>query len=144
MNRKECNDKDQVKYLDKVNEERLETTRKRVARAVRILKPATWRTYETDEEKAQLKTDIAHATNLLEAGADEMQFHCNWFDYDSGVVFQINEACGKLGQALADMFDEEHDIEMVTADVADAIVLLAKALATLVCWNDADQDVSEV
>lgn len=144
MNRKECNDKDQVKYLDKVNNERLETTRKRVAHAIQILKPATWCKYETNEQKAKLKTDIAHAVNLLEAAAEEMEFHCEWFDYDIEIVFQINEACSKLGQAIAEMFEDEYDIEMVTADVADALVLLAKALATLVRWNDADQDVSEV
>ena len=62
MNRKECN--------DKVNNERLETTRKRVAHAIQILKPATWCTYESDEQKAKLKTDIAHAVNLLEAAAE--------------------------------------------------------------------------
>ena len=73
MNRKECNDKDQVKYLDKVNNERLETTRKRVAHAIQILKPATWCTYESDEQKSKLKTDIAHAVNLLEAAAEEME-----------------------------------------------------------------------
>ena len=144
MHRKECNDIDQVKYLDKVNNDRLEKTRKRVAHAIRILMPATFCTYASDKQKNALKTDIAHATNLLEAAAEEMEFHCEWFGYDAGVIFQINDACCSLGQAMANMFEDEYDVEMVTADVKDACVFLAKALAALIRWNDETADESEV
>ncbi|MCQ2602439.1 MAG: hypothetical protein MJ193_00785 [Clostridia bacterium] len=141
MNRKNCNDKDQIKYLDKVNNERLDNTRKRVAHAIRILKPIALLHCNADE---QLKTDIAHAVNLLEVAVEEMKWHCEWFDYDDGVTFQLDDACNCLGNAMAEMFDDEHDVEMVTADVKDACIFLAKALATLVRWNDDSTDVSEI
>lgn len=144
MNRKDCNDEDQVKYLDKVNNDRLEATRKRVAHAIRILKPATFCTYASDKQKNALKADIAHATSLLDVGVEELQFHCEWFGYDSSVALVIDDACCSLGQAMAEMLEDDYDIDEVTADVKNACVLLAKALAVLIRWNDDAADESEV
>lgn len=144
MHRKECNDIDQVKYLDKVNNDRLETTCKRVAHAIRILMPATFCTYASDKQKSALKDDIAHATNLLDAGVEELRFHCEWFGYDTSVALVIDDACCSLGQAMAEMLEDNYDIDEVTADVKDACVLLAKALAALIRWNDETADESEV
>ena len=142
--RKDCKDKKALEYFDKINNERLETTRKRVAHAINILKPTTWCTYCTDSEIEKLKTDIAHATNLLDAAAEEMRWHCEWFEYDTDVVTRIDDACSKLGQAMAETSADGDGVDMIVADVADALVLLAKALATLIRWNDDDVDVSEV
>ena len=55
--RKDCKDKKVLEQFDKINNERLETTRKRVAHAINILKPTTWCTYCSDSELEKLKTE---------------------------------------------------------------------------------------
>ena len=143
MNRKEREDDKTIEYLNKLNSERLDNTRRRVAHAIRVLKPFVQSTCKSAEQKGAVRTGAAHAVNLLETAAEEMRYHCEWFGYDDSVVFHIDDACDMLGRAMAETFEDDYDVESVAADVKDACVFLAKALATLVRWDD-DYDVSEI
>lgn len=131
MVRKEVKDKEQVKYLDKVNTERKGEAQKNVATAINILKRWSW---STSDDKEALVKDAARSVNLLEAAEQDMEWHCEWFDYNNDICFQINDACVDLGGLMAE--DEEDDIEMLKANVTDALVKLSKALATLIRWDE--------
>lgn len=72
-----------------------------------------------------------------------MRYHCEWFDYDDSVVYHIDDACDMLGWAMAETFEDGYDAESAAEDVKDACVFLAKALATLVQWEN-DCDVNEI
>lgn len=143
VSRKECEDDKTVGYLDKLNNERLNNTRRRVAHAIRILKPFVQSTYKSAEQKDVVRTGAAHAVSLLEVAAEEMRYHCEWFDYDDSVVYHIDDACDMLGRAMAETFEDGYDAESAAEDVKDACVFLAKALATLVQWEN-DCDVNEI
>lgn len=141
--------------MDKMNNERVITTRKRVAHAMRLLNvPSFQLTNDTmleslnAEKITKISEDIAHAVNLLEAGVEEMKWACEWFEWDSGVCDMIDDAVAHLGIGIARLIgpgeDDIEDLSDAGYCVKDAMVLLSKALATLVRWFDDDADVSEV
>lgn len=136
------NGKKEKLRLDEVNRKRVETTKLRVAHALRLL------SCPIDCLKEGRVIDgcidsIAHAVNLLEAGNEEMRWACKHFEWNSDVCDCIDDACGKLGIAIAGLLDDE-DPDAVACDTTEAAALLGKALAALVRWFAEDQDVSEV
>lgn len=130
------------KRLDKINNERQLNTNKRVAEVIRLLgNVIDINTISTDDIDIFIDK-ISKAINILDSAEEEMSWHCEWFEYDSSVCLEINEACVKLGSALAllleDNKDNFDDIRIL-CDIKDALEKLAKALATLVRWNITDE-----
>lgn len=83
-----------VETLDKVNDKRVEETKKRLAHALLLLN-------DTDicAENNNLQSAIklaAQAMSLLTTAADEMTFACEHYDWDLDVVDIINESIGKI------------------------------------------------
>ena len=134
------------KCLDELNNERVHTTRKRVAHAIKLaINPIDC--LADGRKLAAAQTDIAHAVNLLEAGNQEMKWACEHFDWNYDVCDQIDDACAKLGSCLSlieDEDDEEYDPTYAACEGKEALAMLGKALATLIRWFDDDQDVSEL
>ena len=59
-----------------------------------------------DEERAKrrvedLKQALADALNNIEWKVDRFNFECEQMGWDAGVAIQIDDACKKLGFALA-------------------------------------------
>lgn len=76
------------KHTENLANERVETTRKR----------------------------IAHALNLIEAANEDMKWACDSMDWNPDVTWQIDEAATKLGFALATLsrwHDETQDVSEV-------------------------------
>jgi len=64
--------------LDEINNKRVETTKLRVAHAIKLLNnPVACLSEGRKFDNAE--TDIAHAVNLLEAANQEMQWACEHF-----------------------------------------------------------------
>ena len=79
------------KYLDDVNNKRVEETRTRVAHAIKLCdNPVGCLTEGRIVDNAV--TDIAHAVNLLEAAEQDMRFACEHFGWDTGICDQLNAA----------------------------------------------------
>lgn len=136
---------DKNKYLDEVNNKRVEETRTRVAHAIKLLDNpvgclAEGRTLDN------AANDIAHAVNLLEAAEQDMRFACEHFGWDTGICDQLNAACMELGRALAFLVlkDEDYDPVFAAGSAENGLAKLSQALATLVRWFDDEADVSEV
>lgn len=130
------------KRLDKLNTERIETTRKRVAHAIRLINNPISCLNE-GRSYPDHKTDIAHAINLLETAVEELRWACDHFSWDTATADQIDEAAGLLGTVLAE-YEIDEDPLMMGYSGAEALAKLGYALATLTRWFDDDQDVSEV
>ena len=132
--------------LDKINLERVETTKQRVAHAIKLCNNpvaclAEGRVIDTAVH------DIAHAVNLLEAAVEEMRWACEHFDWNNEVCDEIDSACMDFGRALAILTlpdEDEYDPVFAAADAENGMSKLAKALATLIRWFDDEADVSEV
>lgn len=137
---------DKNKYLDEVNNKRVEETKSRVAHAIKLCDNPVGclvegRVHETTAD------DIAHAVNLLEAAEQDMRFACSHFEWDTGICDQLNAACMELGKALAILVrkdDEDYDPTFAGASAEVGLAKLGQALATLIRWYDDDVDVSEV
>lgn len=139
MKRTEYTNQKEIDQMDKINCERKDTTQKRVAHALKLVKLFTTPEFAASKETWDMKHiqhEIAHAVNLLEIANEEMRWHCEWFDYDDGICFLIDEACLDLGTALAEALESDFDDITIVTDVADACIKLSKALATLVRWDD--------
>lgn len=134
------------KYLDDVNNKRVEETRTRVAHAIKLCdNPVGCLTEGHVVDNAV--TDIAHAVNLLEAAEQDMRFACEHFGWDTGICDQLNAACMELGRALAYLVlkdDEDYDPLFAAGSAENGLAKLSQALATLIRWFDDDTDVSEV
>ena len=139
MMRKKC-DNSLKQHLDKVNAERYEKTLKRTAKVIRMI--SRYKHYDEYDENiiieklADIQRDLANAINILEVAEEEMMWHCEWFEYDTGVCFQLNEACDLLGTSLAHLIENDYDQIVFASNLMDASVKLAKALATLTNWNN--------
>lgn len=132
--------------LDKINTERVEMTKQRVAHAIKLLNnPVNCLSEGHKIDNAE--TIIAKAVNLLEAANEEMQWACDHFKWNDEVCIQIDTACGKLGITLAILTakdDEDYDIEIAGYEGQDALNILSKAIATLIRWFADDLDATEV
>ena len=134
------------KYLDDVNNKRVEETRTRVAHAIKLCDNPVGCLAE-GRVVDNAVTDIAHAVNLLEAAEQDMRFACGHFEWDTGICDLLNEACMELGRALALLVlkdDEDYDPVFAAGCAENGLTKLGQALATLVRWYDDEVDVSEV
>lgn len=134
-----------VETLDKVNDKRVEETKKRLAHALLLLN-------DTDicAENNNLQSAIklaAQAMSLLTTAADEMTFACEHYDWDLDVVDIINESIGKIAQAIAPIVycPDEADVEYgFKCDIKEAHDMLAKAFGYLLVWNDDDVRIEDI
>jgi len=62
--------------------------------------------YERIEESKKM---VAKAINILEAAVEKVKWACEDADWDSGVMYQISEAAEKLGYALATLTTWDDD-----------------------------------
>lgn len=131
--------------LNQLNRKRVETTKLRVAHAINLLNNPIACLNE-GRFITTATNDIAHAINLLEAANEEMQWACEYFKWDMSICDLIDDACVYLGQCLACLVntDKKYDPEFVAIDGKIGLAKLAKALATLVRWNDDTVNVSEI
>lgn len=143
MKRTEIKAESEIKRLDDLNSDRLETTKKRAAHAFKLVFAYASSRFEFELDK--VVSDIAHAVNLLESAVQEMRWHCEWFEYDEGVCNLLDDACADFGGAMSEITgNDEPDSIVIQSGVHDGCVKLSKALATLIRWDDETQDVSEV
>lgn len=133
--------------LDELNKKRVETTKLRVAHAIRIIHVPISRMCESDDD-FELDNEIielSHAVNILEAGVEEMEWACKHFGWDTSVCVEIDNAISKLGLAISMMLDPENKDFADTGYIAyDAEIILSKCVASLARWFDDSQDISEV
>ena len=61
-----------------------------------------------NERVESTKKRVAHALNLLEAASQEMKWACESMGWNDEVVFQIEDSMLKLGMALATL-ERWHD-----------------------------------
>ena len=61
------------------------------------------------------KKRVAHALNLLEAASQEMKWTCSDMGWNDEVVFQIEDGMLKLGMALATLerWHDDNDVSEV-------------------------------
>ena len=138
--------------LNDLNNERVETTKKRVAHAIELVQQAQFsirRKSDADLEHTvnEFNTEIAHAVNILEAANEEMKWACEHFRWNDEICMQIDDAIKCFGSVMASIIrfnKDEHDIEEVICEIDDGLVKLSKSLATLIRWFDDEADVSEV
>lgn len=132
-------------YLDKLNNQRVADTRRRVAHAIKLCDNPVGCLVE-GHMADKTSTDIAHAVNLLEAAEQDMRFACAHFEWNNEICDQIESACMDLGKALAilEFIDDDYDLKFAGNTAEIGLAKLGKALATLIRWNDDDVDDSEV
>lgn len=139
MTRKDYkDDQTEMERLDAVNEERYESTKKRVTHAINLLKQWNWR---NNIDAETLINDVAHAVNLIESAVEDMTFHCEWFDYDTSICLQLDEVCIDLAYVMTEPSAEAC---ILKGYISDALIKLSKVYATLIRWNDVSVDRSEV
>ena len=68
-----------------------------------------------NERVESTKKRVAHALNLLEAASQEMKWSCESMGWNDEVVFQIEEGMLKLGMALATLecWHDDNDVSEV-------------------------------
>ena len=68
-----------------------------------------------NERVESTKKRVAHALNLLEAASQEMKLACESMGWNDEVVFQIEEGMLKLGMALATLerWHDDNDVSEV-------------------------------
>ena len=68
-----------------------------------------------NERVENTKKRVAHALNLLEAASQEMKWSCESMNWNDEVVFQIEEGMLKLGMALATLerWYDDNDVSEV-------------------------------
>ena len=145
MKRENCKNKKQVRELDALNNERVTRTLNRVAHAIELIDyPAYGLLHEHVLDIEKVKLDIAHAGNILESASEEMQWACDWFEWNDDICRQIDNSIAKIGHSLSQLVSKVNDIMLASSGLEDAQAELGKALCTLVRWFDDTADVSEV
>ena len=151
MNSKKTN----VIDMDAVNNERVETTKKRVAHALKILHAVASKLPEEDVDcdEAVLKDavkNVGKAMSLLTVASEEMGFACSHFKWDDMILMDFEGVIAKLGNALADVIyegcddaDEGCSFEFKSW-VEEAHAQLAKVLGMLVNWFNEDVRLEDV
>lgn len=68
-----------------------------------------------NERVENTKKRVAHALNLLEAASQEMKWACKSMEWNDEVAYQIEEGMLKLGMALATLerWHDECDVSEV-------------------------------
>ena len=68
-----------------------------------------------NERVENTKKRVAHALNLLEAASQEMKWACESMNWNDEVVFQIEEGMLRLGMALATLerWYDDNDVSEV-------------------------------
>ena len=68
-----------------------------------------------NERVESTKKRVAHALNLLEAASQEMKWACESMGWNDEVVFQIEDSMLKLGMALATLerWHDDNDVSEV-------------------------------
>lgn len=151
MNGKKTN----VIDMDAVNNERVETTKKRVAHALKILNAVASKLPEEDGgcDEVALKDavkNVGKAMSLLTVASEEMGFACSHFKWDDMILMDFDGVIAKLGNALADVIYEGCDDEDESCSfefkswVEEAHAQLAKVLGTLVNWFNEDVRLEDV
>lgn len=151
MNGKKTN----VIDMDAVNNERVETTKKRVAHALKILHAVASKLPEEDGgcDEVALKDavkNVGKAMSLLTVASEEMGFACSHFKWDDMILMDFDGVIAKLGNALADVIYEGCDDEDESCSfefkswVEEAHAQLAKVLGTLVNWFNEDVRLEDV
>lgn len=147
--------KTEKKRLDKANTERVETTKVRVAHAMKLLQANDTAIENEDMDKFDLKP-YAKAGCLLDAAHEEMNWACKHFEWNDDVCIEMEKAIKAIGYALAEVahptWSDEHDtvsvhnaiLETVDFYIDNAKVILAKVLATLCIWFEDDVKVEDV
>lgn len=133
-----------VEALDKVNDKRVETTKKRVAHALLLLNDS--KSCADNEIDRAIKL-AAKAMSLLTTASDEMTYACEHYEWDLEVVDLINEGISKIAHAIAPIIyhPEEADIEYgYRMDINEAHDVLAKAFGYLLVWYDDDIRIEDV
>ena len=123
--------------LNKLNTERYEKSVKHIVSVIKIVNNCHSRMEYLldniqDEAISEIKLSLAKVVNTLESVSEEMYRHCEYFDYDSSVCFQIDDTCGKLGVAISYLYDDYHT---ALSYINEGLNLLGKILATLVVWD---------
>lgn len=155
MKRNEISNDKACCRLDKLNNDRVNTTRARVAHAIRLISMPLQCLVEKHGNTKTLLESCAHANTLLEAAHEEMQFACEYWEWNDDVCYQIEDAIGYLGAGIAFLEvlnDSEVDIDTennddaidVQINVKRAFNILGMVVATLTRWFDDSQDVSEI
>ena len=151
MNSKKTN----VIDMDAVNNERVETTKKRVAHALKILHAVASKLPEEDVDcdEAVLKDavkNVGKAMSLLTVASEEMGFACSHFKWDDMILMDFEGVIAKLGNALAiviyegcDDADEGCSFEFKSW-VEEAHAQLAKVLGMLVNWFNEDVRLEDI
>ena len=151
MNSKKTN----VIDMDAVNNERVETTKKRVAHALKILHAVASKLPEEDVDcdEAVLKDavkNVGKAMSLLTVASEEMGFACSHFKWDDMILMDFEGVIAKLGNALADVIyeccddaDEGCSFEFKSW-VEEAHAQLAKVLGMLVNWFNEDVRLEDI
>lgn len=125
--------------LDKLNNDRVIKTRMAVAKAIRVLTREKLMLHYKNYSDFKLE-NVAAVVNFLESAIEEMTFACEHFSWDIGVTLQLDDAIVELGKVMAASYKDDYDIAESENEfvLTDALVMLSKALATLVNWFDKD------
>ena len=133
--------------LDKINTDRVETTKKRIVHAMNLIKSYVGNERVIPSNKVNtVINDVSHAINLLESAEKDMKYACDHFDWNDDICFLIDDAVLYLGHFLSECLypEEELDESIIGANITDGYIILSKVIATLVRWFDDDVDCSEV
>ena len=130
--------------LDKLNTERVERTKQRVAHAI-VLIDNPIKCFVEGHGPKDIVAVVSHAINLLESAVEEMTWACDHFDWNDSVVDQMKAAIGDLGAGVAAVIRNDDD-DTVEAELnfLSGRETLGMVIATLVRWFDDNQDVSEL
>lgn len=141
--------------MDAVNNERVETTGKRVAHALKILhQVASGLPEEEDgcsrEQLEEAVKRVGKAMSLLTVAEEEMGFACSHFKWDDMILIEFDGVLSKLGNAVADIvYDgyeeaaEGYSFEFKSW-IEEAHCQLAKVLGSLINWYNDDVRLEDV
>lgn len=141
--------------MDAINNERVETTKKRVAHALKILHAVASKLPEEEdgyskEELEDAVRNVGKAMSLLTVASEEMGFACSHFKWDDMILMDFEGVIAKLGNALADVIYKGCDDAYegcsfeLKSWVEEAHAQLAKVLGTLVNWFNEDVRLEDV
>lgn len=131
--------------LDKLNEDRVEKSRLRVAEAIveidsTGLSRIPFYLSDDDEhvcwESAQKK--LAKAIYLVSDSREEMDFACRHFHWNDEIITDLDSVLEQLGIALAAATVK--NVENGSSAAFEAVAKMAPVLAALTTWNDEDEE----
>lgn len=142
MNRTEVKVADRER-MDKINNDRVHGSRKRVAKIIRTLTQPISCQLEGHGSVETLTLVLSKSSNGLEAVLQDMQFACEYWSWDSSICDQIEDVIGHFGKALAILLADEEDFDNEGLDMAEVDIylkqgfnLLGCIIATLIRWFD--------